>query len=82
VDPDSYAAPSSGYPIIAVSYLLGNSNGNGSDLAHTQGLLSAPYNSAITASRFLTQFGVGKGLELLNAGTSITTNIISACLVN
>jgi phosphate transport system substrate-binding protein len=82
VDPDSYADPSSGYPIMAVSYLLGNTNGNGSDLANTQALLSAPYNTAITNSRSLTLFGVNKGLELLNAGTSITPTIVSACLVN
>jgi phosphate transport system substrate-binding protein len=82
VNPDSYAEPSTGYPIMAVSYLLGNTNGNGSDLANTQGLLSAPYNSTITGSRSLTLFGTGKGLELLNTGTSITPTIVSACLVN
>jgi phosphate transport system substrate-binding protein len=82
VDPSSYAKPATGYPIMAVSYLLGNTNGNGSDLAATQGLLSAPYNTAVTNSRSLTLFGVNKGLELLNAGTSITPAIVSACLVN
>jgi phosphate transport system substrate-binding protein len=82
VDPDSYAEPTTGYPIMAVSYLLGNTNGNGSDLAATQGLLSAPYNTTVTSSHSLTLFGVNKGLELLNAGTSITPTIVSACLVN
>jgi phosphate transport system substrate-binding protein len=82
VDPNSYATVSSGYPIIAVSYLLGNSNGNGTDLANTQALLSAPYNATITGSRSLTQFGVNTGLELLNTGTAITPTIVSGCLVN
>jgi phosphate transport system substrate-binding protein len=82
VDPTSYATPSSGYPIMAVSYLLGNSEGNSTDLANTQALLGAPYNSTITGSRSLTQFGVNTGLELLNTGTSITPTIVSGCLVN
>lgn len=82
VDPDAYADPSTGYPIMAVSYLLGNAKGNGTDLANTQSLLGAPYNSAITGSRSLTQFGTNTGLELLNTGTSITTSTVSACLVN
>lgn len=48
VNPDNYAYPASGYPIIAVSYLLGNSNGNGmGDLANTKGLLSAPYDTSL-----------------------------------
>lgn len=83
VTPDSYAQPSSGYPIVAISYLLGNSNGNGSDLANTQGLLSAPYNTAIVFSRALIGvFGVNTGYAFISAGTSITVPIVSACLVN
>jgi phosphate transport system substrate-binding protein len=82
VTPDSYAEPASGYSIMAVSYLLGNTEGNGTDLANTQALLGAPYNATITGSRTLTQFGVNTGLELLNTGTSITPATVSACLVN
>ncbi|GLQ45899.1 alkaline phosphatase L [Dyella lipolytica] len=82
VEPSSYANPSSGYPIMAVSYLLGNAQGNGTDLANTKALLGAPYNATITGSSSLTQFGTGTGLELLNTGTTITTTTISGCLVN
>ena len=56
VRPNKYAAPSSSlgsilpasttsvpvYPIVAVSYFLGNSAGNGSDLSTTQGLVTSP----------------------------------------
>jgi phosphate transport system substrate-binding protein len=85
VKPSSYATPapsSPGYPIVAVSYLLGNSNGNGrQDTAPTQRLLSAPYNTAITGSASLTKIGAGTGLVFLNA-PSITAAQITACVVN
>ena len=58
VRPAEYAAPRAvlgsivpvgSYPIVAVSYFLGNSVGNGTDLAATQGLVTSPYNSTITS---------------------------------
>jgi phosphate transport system substrate-binding protein len=73
VNPTAYANPTGVYPIMAVSYLLGNAVGNPSaDVAHIRGLLGAPFNSVITGSSSLTQFGVGKGLALLN--TTNTSN--------
>lgn len=39
----SLTTSASSYPIVAVSYLLGSSQGNGTDLANTQGLLASPY---------------------------------------
>ncbi|HUA81640.1 MAG TPA: substrate-binding domain-containing protein, partial [Dyella sp.] len=72
VDPSQYANPSSGYPIMAISYLLGNAASNPTaDLTNIRNLIGAPYNSTITGSSSLTQFGVGKGLALLD--TSLTT---------
>jgi len=44
VDPSSYADPSSGYPILNVSYLLANAQGNGAETAAVRGLLFSPYN--------------------------------------
>ena len=79
--PDSYALPSSGYPIVAVSYLLGSSQGNNGDLSNVQSLLFAPYNTTVTGSRSLTTFGVGKGLALLS-GTGITSSAINSCVIN
>jgi len=82
VTPSSYGLPSSGYPIMAVSYLLGSSQGNGTgDLANVQSLLYAPYNSAVTGSRSLSTFGTGKGLALLT-GTGITSTTINNCVIN
>lgn len=82
VDPSTYASPSSGYPIIAVSYLLGDSSGNPSaDLTNIRNLIGAPYNSTITGSASLTQFGTGKGLALLNvSGTVLSTATVNSCV--
>ncbi|SPL72046.1 PstS family phosphate ABC transporter substrate-binding protein [Acinetobacter stercoris] len=46
VRPALYANPANTYPILAVSYLLGNTNGNGdaAKVAAVKGLLKAPYN--------------------------------------
>ena len=61
--------PSTSYPIVAVSYLLGNAQGNPSaDLTNSQNLVDAPYNATITGG--VTTFGSGTGLALLNLGTA------------
>jgi phosphate transport system substrate-binding protein len=79
VQPDSYATqPTGQYPIVAISYLLGNAKGNGTDLAHTQLLLGAPYNSTVTGS--VTSIGANTGLAFLSS--PITSSQVSACLVN
>lgn len=46
VDPSTYANPASGYPILAVTYLLGNQTGNGSDAAAIRTALGTPYKNA------------------------------------
>ncbi|MBB3227622.1 ABC-type phosphate transport system substrate-binding protein [Luteibacter sp. Sphag1AF] len=79
VDPSNYATPASGYPILAVSYLLGNSQGNGSQLANVQSLLFAPYNSAIRTAT--ANIGAGTGLSFLT-NADITTTKINGCVVN
>lgn len=78
VDPSAYANPSSGYPIVAVSYLLANSNNNGSDLAAVKNLMWAPYNSTVTSS--VSTIGPGTGLSFLS--TSFTEAGVKGCLVN
>jgi len=50
VDPSSYADPSSGYPILNVSYLLANAQGNGAETAAVRGLLFSPYNKTTRSS--------------------------------
>lgn len=78
VKPDAYATPSSGYPIVAVSYLLGNSTGNGSDAADVRKLLGAPYTtSVVNATKTI---GAGTGLAFLNA--PFTTSQINGCVIN
>lgn len=73
--------PSTSYPIVAVSYLLGNAQGNGTDLAATRGLLEAPYNSTITGS--VTTIGSGTGLAFLTLGSGAFTEAdVGACLAN
>jgi len=78
VKPDSYATPASGYPIVAVSYLLGNSQGNGTDAVAVRKLLGAPYNSAIIAATGT--IGDGTGLAFLTA--PITQSQIDGCVIN
>ncbi|WP_266157249.1 substrate-binding domain-containing protein [Dyella silvatica] len=76
--PSAYAAPSSGYPIVEITYLLGNSNANGPDAANVRKLLGAPYNQAIT---YVTStIGANTGMAFLNA--SISQSQIDACIVN
>lgn len=79
VKPDSYALPSSGYPIVAISNLLANAQGNGSDLLAIANLLGAPYNATIQSS--VATIGSGKGLAFLT-GTGITQAKLSGCVIN
>jgi ABC-type phosphate transport system substrate-binding protein len=50
VNPSDYADPSTGYPILAVTYLIGNAQGNGTDAAAVRGLLFSPYNKTTRPS--------------------------------
>ncbi|MFC3653154.1 substrate-binding domain-containing protein [Dyella humi] len=77
VKPSLYAKPgipgslitSTTYPIVAISYLLSHAQGVSSgDLASTQGLVNAAYNSTITGS--VNTIGSGTGLAFLNLGTN------------
>ncbi len=49
-DPQSYAKQSSGYPIVAVTYLLGYESGNGPDTHNIRALLGSPYNATVLSS--------------------------------
>lgn len=72
--------PAGNYPIIAVSYLLGNAIGNGSDLANMQALLNTPYNAAIQSK--VTTIGGATGLQFLNVSAAFSATAPGACLVN
>jgi phosphate transport system substrate-binding protein len=76
VDPSSYAAPGSGYPIVALAYLLGNAQGNGTDLTDNGAFLSSFYNPRAS----IQDTGTGTGLAQLS--TSITAAQVVGCLVN
>jgi len=76
VDPSAYANPSSGYPIVAVSYLLANSANNGSDKGAVQNLIWAPYNSTITGS--VKTIGAATGLSFLSTG--FTQSAVQGCV--
>ncbi len=76
VDPSAYANPSSGYPIVAVSYLLANSANNGSDTTAVKNLMWAPYNSAITSQ--VSTIGQFTGLSFLS--TSLTQTQVQGCV--
>ncbi|WP_205287706.1 PstS family phosphate ABC transporter substrate-binding protein [Luteibacter yeojuensis] len=81
VDPESYANPSSGYPIIAITNLLGNEHGNGSNLAAARGLLGSPYNTNATFRNSVTKIGrATTGYAWLNAG--LTQAKVDSCLID
>lgn len=89
VPPANYAVPGSkggivpttSYPIVAVSYFLGNAQANGTDLTNTANLVDAPFNSAITS--LVTTVGPGTGLAFLSlpaSGAPFSKTAPGACL--
>jgi ABC-type phosphate transport system substrate-binding protein len=73
VNPSAYANPASGYPIVAVSYLLVNQKGNSTNLNSLRSFLAFTYTHA-----GVTKIGAGTGLSFIgNAG--ITTLKINSC---
>lgn len=73
--------PATSYPIVAISYFLGNAQANGTDLANTANLVNAPYNSTITSA--VNTVGAGKGLAFLSlpaTGAPFTATAPGACL--
>jgi ABC-type phosphate transport system substrate-binding protein len=81
VNPEDYAEPAAGYPIVAVSYLLANSAANGLDVNQVRGVLFAPYNSAVTSNVF--DIGAGTGLSFLSingATPALIQSKINGCV--
>lgn len=65
VDPEVYATSTTKYPIVAVSYLLGNAKSNGLDVGQVRGVLFSPYNATVKAQ--VNTIGVaGAGLSWLS----------------
>jgi phosphate transport system substrate-binding protein len=85
VKPDAYATqPAGSYPIVAISYFLGNSASNGSDTAAVRNLLWAPYNTAITTNAGLPggavqTIGPKTGLSFLSNATA-SQSVINGCI--
>jgi len=66
-----------GYPILAVSYLMGNQKGNTTtDLAAVRGLLSSPYNTTIRPN--VTTIGSGTGFAFLTS-TGVSAAKVTLC---
>ena len=81
VDPLDYAEPTSGYPIVAVSYLLGNSAANGLDVGQVRGVLFSPYNALVTSQVFY--IGPNTGLSFLTINGATPAQIqtkINGCI--
>lgn len=81
VNPNDYADPSTGYPILAVTYLLANAQAN-ANTAAVRGLLFSPYNTTSRTSvtkigRILTGYA-----WLSNADLSNTTGLakVNSCV--
>ena len=66
VNPSDYADPLAGYPILTVSYLLANAQGNGADTAAVRSLMYSPYNTALRSSV--------KTIGVITTGTARLTN--------
>jgi phosphate transport system substrate-binding protein len=82
VNPQDYADPTTGYPILAVTYLLANAQGNGTDVAAVRGLMFSPYNT--TSRPSVTKIGrINTGYAWLsNADLSNTTGLtkVNGCV--
>jgi phosphate transport system substrate-binding protein len=79
VNPEDYATTVSGYPIVAVSYLLANSAGNGSDLANVRGFMATPYDTTLRSS--VDTIGSDTGLSYVS-GTDLGASKVNACVAN
>ncbi|UPG92948.1 substrate-binding domain-containing protein [Luteibacter aegosomatissinici] len=80
VNPSTYADPNSGYPILAVTYLLGNRNGNGSNAAAVRGILGMPYNTTLRPQ--VTKIGkILTGYSWL-ANADLTQSKVDGCVIN
>ena len=73
-DPSSYALPQSGYPILAVSYLLTGQHA-GANIVPIRSLLATPYGSRTG----VTTIGVGTGAGFL-VGTGLNTLKVIRCI--
>jgi len=72
--------PAGNYPIVAVSYLLGNTSGNNGDLANTRTLLNAPYDTTVQSK--VKTIGAGTGLQFLNVSSAFSVTAAGTCLAN
>lgn len=74
VDPNTYSQPANGYPIVAVTYLLANSHGNGGQLTALRSFLLNPYG----AHSGVNTVGAGTGFAFIT-GTGITALKVNGC---
>lgn len=82
VDPLTYSnlasTTASAYPIIAITNLLGNAQGNGSDAAAVAKLLASPYDTTIRSS--VTKIGrAATGYAWLSS-TDLTAARVTSCI--
>jgi ABC-type phosphate transport system substrate-binding protein len=76
-NPADYANPSSGYPIVAVSYLMGYQKGN-PNYSKIRNLVKAPFTSSI--KKVTTTVGAGTGFAFLDSGDAPTYSQRTGCI--
>jgi phosphate transport system substrate-binding protein len=79
VNPTTYANVTTRYPIMAISNLIANYQGNGSDLAAVRGLISSAYGvtnpvTGVVTHPGVTTIGTGTGFAFFSPGTAINVN--------
>lgn len=76
-NPNDYAAPTSGYPIVAVSYLLGYQKGN-PNYSKIRNLVKAPFTSSM--QKATTTVGAGTGFAFLASTDAPTYSQRTGCI--
>lgn len=81
VAPNSYAIPSTGYPIVAVSYLIGNAANNGSTKPQVRQLLAAAYDPAVrAATQTIGNADLPTGLGFLTLSGADASTMANSCI--
>ncbi|WP_426287728.1 substrate-binding domain-containing protein [Luteibacter sp. E-22] len=76
VDPAAYANITSRYPIMGVSYLLANYQGNGADVAAVRGLIGSAYGDHSNVDTV----GPNTGYAFLFGGPLLNQDAVDACV--
>jgi hypothetical protein len=78
VNPADYANIPNQYPIVAVSNLIANEKGNGTDVTAVRSLFSSLYGTSAAAHPGVTTIGTGTGYAFVNAAVAAAR--VNACI--